>query len=379
VLIFAVVKVKLNAECMGTSEIRTTLLRGLLCTRLKSPFSLWFAMFFSFFLLSCANDKWEVEPSSVEFDTPFSTLNFIEDIQELPGIDSLALNVLQQKYGAFWVDYSEDILKIGASNKVSTIKELRRFVSHPDTKETLDAIDTTSGDKAYLHSIEKTLEAGFKRFHAFMPKETIPTIIWMPSGFNYAIYPRKEYVAVGVEWFLGPEHHIIGLLPPDRFPQYQQLRMHPDLMAGDTFRGWLLVYFSASGYTGERCIDDILYWGKILWLMKKCLPELHDHLLMDWTPDKLQWAEANESAIWLELQPSKVLFETNRTIYKRWLSDGPFTKAGAIPQESPDRLGIWMGWRIVEDYMDRNPETTIEELFNEQDHIPFLKSYRPEH
>jgi hypothetical protein len=155
--------------------------------------------------------------------------------------------------------------------------------------------------------------------------------------------------------------------------------MHPDLMAGDTFRGWLLVYFSDKYYKGETCIDDILYWGKILWLMKKCLPELHDHLLMDWTPDKLHWAEANENKIWLELQPSKVLFETNRTIYKRWLSDGPFTKAGSIPQESPDRLGIWMGWRIVEDYMDRNPETTIEELFNEQDHIPFLKSYRPEH
>ena len=304
---------------MGTSEIRTTLLRGLLCTRLKSPFSLCFTMFISFILFSCGNDKWDVDPSDVKFDAPFSTLNFIEDIQYLPGNDSLALNTLQQKYGTFWEDYAEDILKIGAANKVSTIKELRRFVSHPDTEETLKAIDTTSGDKAYLKSVEKTLEDGFKRFHAFMPQETIPSIIWMPSGFNFAIYPRKKYVAVGVEWFLGPDHHIIGLLPPDRFPQYQQLRMHPDLMAGDTFRGWLLVYFSGSGYTGERCIDDILYWGKILWLMKKCMPELHDHLLMDWTPDKLLWAEANESAIWLELQPSKVLFETNRTIYKRWL------------------------------------------------------------
>ena len=363
---------------MVTSEIRTTLLRYLLWTRLKSPFSLCFLMFLSVFLFSCSNDKWEIDPSTVELDEPFAILNFIDDIKNLPDNDSIALNGLNEKYGEFWVDYSEDILKIGDAGEISTISELRRFVSHPDTHETLAAIDTTSGDKEYLQSVGKTLENGFKRFQALLPLETVPTIIWMPSGFNFAIYPREEFVAVGVEWFLGPDHNIVGLLPPDRFPLYQQLRMHPDLMAGDAFRGWLLVYFSSTSYTGERCIDDILYWGKVLWLMNKCLPELHDHLLMDWTPDKLLWAEANESAIWLELQPSKVLFETNRTVYNRWLSDGPFTKAGSIPQESPDRLGIWMGWRIVEDYMERNTETTIEDLFNEQDHIPFLKSYRPE-
>jgi hypothetical protein len=150
-------------------------------------------MFISFLLLSCANDKWEVEPSSVEFDAPFAALDFIEDIQNLPGNDTLALNTLQQKYGTFWEDYSEDILKIGAADKISTMRELRRFVKHPDTQETLKAIDTTSGDKAYLQSVEKTLEEGFKRFHAFMPQETIPTIVWMPSGFNFAIYPRKDY------------------------------------------------------------------------------------------------------------------------------------------------------------------------------------------
>jgi hypothetical protein len=305
-------------------------------------------------------------------------LNFIDDIGDIPDNDSLALIGLHKKYGRFWVDYCEDILHIGAASEISTIGELRRFISHPDTHETLEAIDSTSCEEVYLLSVEKTIEDGFKRFHSLMPLEPVPTIIWMHSGFNFAIYPREEFVAVGVEWFIGPDHPIVGLLPPDRFPRYQQLRMHPDLMAGDAFKGWLLVHFSSIGYTGERCIDDILYWGKILWLMNKCMPELHDHLLMDWTPDDMLWAEANESAIWLELQPSKVLFETNRTIYKRWLSDGPFTKAGSIPQESPDRLGIWMGWRIVEDYMERNPEITIEELFFHQDYIPFLKSYRPE-
>ena len=83
-LIFAVVKVKLNVECMVTSEIRTTLLRYLLWTRCKSPISLCLSLFFSLLLFSCSNDKWEVDPSSVELESPFMVLNFIDDIGDIP-------------------------------------------------------------------------------------------------------------------------------------------------------------------------------------------------------------------------------------------------------------------------------------------------------
>ena len=153
--------------------------------------------------------------------------------------------------------------------------------------------------------------------------------------------------------------------------------MHPDLITANALRGWMLVNFQNRGYTGRMLAEDILYWGKVLWLTKRCLPEFHDHLLLDWTPTELKWAKANEESIWIELQPSDVIFETNRTVYNRWLTEGPFTRAGSIPQESPDKLGIWMGWNIVDDYMEANPETTIEELFADRDPANFLRTYRP--
>ncbi|PCJ82647.1 MAG: hypothetical protein COA49_00885 [Bacteroidetes bacterium] len=371
-------KVKLNAESMLTSEIRTTLSRSGLCTRVINSITLAFITFFVITFSSCGNHKWEIDPSKVVLDKEFSCRNFIYDIENLDENDSIALVTIRNKYGSFWEDYSEDIIRIGNARDPKTISELRKFMSHPDSRATFEAIDTTSGKESYLESVGLILENGFKRFHAFMPHEPVPDIIWMNSAFNYAIYPREEYIAVGLEWFMGPDHPIVGLLPPDLFPRYQQLRMHPDLMASDAIKGWMLVHFSSRGYTGERCIDDILYWGKIMWLLDKCLPESYEHVLMDWSPEDLVWAKSNESAIWIELQPSNVIFETNRTIYNRWLSDGPFTKAGAIPQESPDRLGVWMGWQIVEDYMAENPEVTIDELFSESNYLPFLKSYRPQ-
>ena len=353
---------------MSSSESRTTLL---IC-------QLWTIILTGFFTLSsCADDKWKVDVDQVFLPIEFSVKNFNAEIQNLPTSDSIALIQLRNNYPNFLTNYCEDILRIGDSQSETTIKELRQFIAHPDSKETLLAIDTTSGDEDYLSRISKDIENGFKRFHTFMPKENIPEVIWMNSGFNYAIYPRDEFVAVGLEWFLGPEHPVLKHLPPDKFPQYQQLRMHPDLLAADAVKGWMLVHFIDKGYTGEKCIDDILYWGKILWLLGKCMPEQFDHVLMDWTPEDLEWAKANETAIWLELQPANVLFETNRTVFHRWMTDGPFTKFGSIPQESPDRLGAWMGLKIIEDFMDQHPSITVEQLFSDTDHIQYLKSYRP--
>ena len=363
---------------MSTSESRTTLLIGSLWTRKKIAFLLGLSLISLMTLSSCSDDKWFVNVDKITLPVDFSVRNFNQEIQHLSENDSSSLIQLRRHYNFFLTDYCEDILKIGSSQSIETVDKLREFVKHPDTRETLLAIDSTSGDAKFLEEVSLDLENGFKRLHVFMPDEIIPEVIWMNSGFNFAIYPREEFVAVGLEWFLGPEHPILTLLPPDRFPKYQQLRMHPDLMAADAMKGWMLVHFINRGYTGKKCVDDILYWGKVLWLLGKCMPEQPEHILMDWTPEDLEWAKTNETAIWLELQPATVLFETNRTVFHRWLTDGPFTKFGSIPQESPDRLGVWMGLRIVEDFMEQNPETSADQLFSKIDHIPFLKSYRPE-
>lgn len=349
----------------STSEYRTTLLRGLLWTTLITIFA------------ACGNNKWDIDPSSVELDSEFRVRNFHNDIKSLPESDTAAIAKLVRVYSEFWCDYSEDILRLGPCFDTTAVSNLRDFLIHENMSDLAAAIDTTSGSDEQIDKISKELEDAFKRFHGLMPTEPVPDVILMNSGFNNAVYPREEYVGVGLDWFIGHEHPILGYLPPDKFPQYRKLRMHPDLISANTIKGWLLVNFSNRGYTGNMLIEDILYWGKILWLTDKCMQTEHKHLIMDWTPEEWAWAEANEDKIWLELQPQDVLFETNRTIYNRWLNEGPFTRAGDIPQESPDRLGAWMGWRIIEDYMDRNPDVELEKLIEDLDYNPMLQSYRP--
>ena len=40
--------------------------------------------------------------------------------------------------------------------------------------------------------------------------------------------------------------------------------------------------------------------------------------------------------------------------------EGPFTPG--LPEKGPDRLGQFLGWRMVQQYMENNSDLTLEEL-----------------
>ena len=81
--------------------------------------------------------------------------------------------------------------------------------------------------------------------------------------------------------------------------------------------------------------------------------------------------------VWVELRQRGVPLHHKAHGHPRWVADAPFTKAGAVPQESPDRLGWYMGLRWVEDFMLRHPEMSLSELMDQHEVLPFLQSFRP--
>jgi len=350
------------------------------CSRngISHPFRTALSGFFAAtMLVACSNDlAFDVPQEAFNATTPAS-IDVRKIIRELP-LDSVrAMALWQEQTGEFGVEYVTDILRIGVPSDPRCMSELKRFIAHPDVAPIELAIDSTSGDSEVMNSHEKTLTQAFQRFHYFFPADQLPALAWMNSGFNYAVYPTEGTLGIGLDWFLGPEHPIVGTLAPHMFPQYMRNRMQPDLIPAAALRGWLLVHFSNPWYRSERCVDELLYWGKILFILEQCLPDTPQHSLLDWSQADWDWAEAHERDVWLELQPQDALFASDRLEFGRWFSEGPFTKFGAIPQESPDRLGAYMGWRMVSEYMADHPETTLPQLMTLTDYTPVVKAYRP--
>ena len=330
--------------------------------------------------LSKDGNPWAVDPADVSLPEPFEAVDAVAPVAALRDVpiapDEERWDALREAWGAFAQLYIEDVLQLGPVDADTTFAALVRFAQHPDIAATFAAIDTTSG-RATAAAAEQ-LERSFRRFHHHFPEEPVPTVVWMNSAFNYAVFPTPDHLAVGLDWFLGRDHPIVGRLAPEVFPGYLRDRMDPEFLAADALRGWLLVHFAERYHRTQTCADELLFWGKVLFVMDQLAPELNDRLWMDWSADQMAWAVENERAVWLELQPQSILFERDFGRYNRWFVEGPFTRAADIPQNSPDRLGAWMGYRIVADYMADHPELSLRDLLETKDVTPVLKAYRPD-
>lgn len=277
-----------------------------------------------------------------------------------------------------------DILKLGPWPPKDKIQHTlldtawSTFIHFEGTQIGVHGIDSILAKPGKLDLGLNQLSDAFGRWRAHFPNAPVPAIDLAFTGFNYSVYPTDDLLLIGCEFFLGAEHPSVRSLPPTIYPRYMQERMVPDHLVGDALRGWLLVHFQDQHYDPQgRLSEELLYWGKVLYLTRCFAPDIPPHALLNWTPEEWNWAVKHERTLWTELRREEVLYNRNKMDIQRWTSDAPFTKAGAIPQESPDRLGWFIGLRWVEDLMARRTELDLQGLMHQQEVLPFLQAYRP--
>ena len=77
-------------------------------------------------------------------------------------------------------------------------------------------------------------------------------------------------------------------------------------------------------------------------------------------------------------QRVEILFSTNAKLAAQFVNPAPFSKFYLeIDNESPGRVGRFLGWQIVRSYM-KNNESTVEQLMIKNAHALFNESkYKP--
>ena len=99
----------------------------------------------------------------------------------------------------------------------------------------------------------------------------------------------------------------------------------------------------------------------------------------EYTEDQLNWISNNEAGVWQYFIEEELLYKTQHSKFFPFISEGPTTNG--LPPESPGNIGSWIGWQMIESYMDAYPETSMEELFSNKrldgQYILNKSEYRP--
>jgi hypothetical protein len=282
--------------------------------------------------------------------------------------DTANTAALQAKYGTFFRIYTQDIMQFGSPDSSFYKYVVRTFLQDSVFR---NAYETELHTFNNVSDIEAKLTDAFRYIKHYFPHTLVPRVIMYASGFNQPVVVTDSILALSADNYLGKDFPTYKTL----VYEYQLEGMRPENVPCDYVMVWLAHCFPLE--PSEMLLNNMLYQGKILYLLETFMPQESENILIAYTPEQIKWCRSNEKQMWVMMLESKHLFSQNGMMVKKYLDDAPYTSY--FPEQSPGRAGAWIGWQIIRAYMKNNPDITLPELMAERNYRKILEKsgYKP--
>ena len=307
----------------------------------------------------------EIEPVRIErFDV--GQLNITKESYE---DDLEKLRIMHPVVFEFYI---EQVARAGRVEDGMYLSALSPFIFDRYTQELYRDVGNSFQDLSWL---EEELTLAFKHIKYYFPDSSLPKVATIISSFFVSCATYDSLLTISLDMYLGRDYKYY----PDLFPYYKYRYFTPEYMVSDVVKVWFTHLFPEEEYSGTTLLSKMIYRGKSLFFLDLILPEVHDTIKINYSRDQLRWCEKHEGHIWNQFLENKVLFNTEALKVRRYIDDAPFTNAYGFPSESSPRLGEWVGWQIVRQYVDKKEGSNLIDVFFEKDEQLILResAYKP--
>lgn len=217
------------------------------------------------------------------------------------------------------------------------------------------------------------LELLFKHIKHYNPKFKEPNIITHISDLDhqYPIIYADSLLFISLDMYLGKDNIVYKSFPGYLSENYIKNRVVVDV-AKD------IINQSFRKTKGRTFRDRIINEGKFMYLLDSYLPFISDELKIGYSKEKLSWTQQNELHIWRYFIEKELLYSNDLNLNKRFIDNAPFSKFYLeSDQDSPGRIGVWVGWQIVRSYMKNNDVTLQQLMLKNPEEIYNKSNYKP--
>lgn len=339
---------------------------------MQQTVTLFSLIIFLFFLTGCVQEqnfpKPDVSDIQIDFepirteqlffdtDSVQNRLNISQFNDKQPEIADLYFNKLMQLGGRTGTDYLQSAELLFGNEAMLALKDSVNLIL-PEVNKQLPV-----------------LEQGFKYFKHYFPNKTIPIVFTAITEFAPAAFTLDTIVAgISLDMYLGPE---FVYYPSVGFHQYQIRNFKPEFIPANTLKAFYQAHFPFKAKE-TSLIDEMVYNGKLLYLLDLTLPETDDYIKIGYTKDHIEWCKNNEGRIWGFFIEHELLYESQSKLYNKYINDGP--SSSGMPPESPGNIASWTGWQIVRTFMKNNPGFPLKKLMEikEGQQILNRSKYKP--
>ena len=114
---------------------------------------------------------------------------------------------------------------------------------------------------------------------------------------------------------------------------------------------------------GRDFLSKMIYYGKQLYFKDIIIPDKNDANKIGYLQEEINWVNENELFIWQYIIEKQLLYSTDHRLDERFLLRSPFSKFYLeIDNDSPGRIGQWIGWQIVRSYSKEYPDKGLQQI-----------------
>ncbi|WP_397363624.1 gliding motility lipoprotein GldB [Olleya sp. R77988] len=308
-----------------------------------------------FFVLSSCKDDNTLENDIAKIDVDVTLERF--DIafaeakpEDLPKLKKAFPFMFPKQYDdAFWLGKMKDTLQLELSNE--TIKKF------PELKNET-----------------KDIKKLFQHIKYYFPSFKTPRVITTTSDVDYRnkVIVTDTIAIVELDTYLGKDHFFY-----EGLQTYIVANMKPEQIVVDLANAYAKK--QVLNTKRKNLLEEMIYFGKLLYIKDIIIPFKTDAEKIGYTQNQLDWATVNQEQMWQYFIEKELLYSTDSKLPNRFINDAPFSKfyLAEIDNESPGKVGQFVGWQIVRAYIANN-DVTLNELLNTPAQIIFNKAkYKP--
>lgn len=234
------------------------------------------------------------------------------------------------------------------------INELFRRYSNPAMDTLLMETRRVFGNH---EAVKSSFREAFANLYYYYPDFKVPKVKTVVTGLMGSdLYVSDSLIMVSLDFFLGPS----GKYRPRTYDyllrQYEPANIVPSTM---------MIYgisdrLNKTDLDDKTVLADMIAYGKAYYFAKQMLPCTPDSVFIWYTAKETRDSKKNQDLIWARLIQDQVLYATNHMVKQKFLGERP--KTLEVGPECPGRIGQFVGWQIVNAFMEENKNVTLPAL-----------------
>lgn len=297
---------------------------------------------------------------------------------------SIELSVKRLEQELFAVENKEELRAFLEANKVLKeqffyadqypddsilVNMLFNLIKDPHIDTLYQETEAKFGD---LSDIKAQFAEAFRHIKYYYPEFQAPEIQTIVTGFGRDLYISDSVIIIGLDYYIGEGASYRPLdLPHYILRRYEKAYIVPSyvlLMSGK---------YNKINVDDQTMLADMIFYGKAYYFASKVLPEVPDSVLIGYEATSIEDVRENQQIVWAHFVQNELLYETSHFVKKKYLDERP--KTLEIGNKAPGRIGVWLGWEIVKQYMEKHPEKSLPELMETKDaqQIFMQSKYKP--